>query len=97
EQGVAPPPPLSDAADGTSGLDSFAFHLFSEQAGLQASTVHFQNRLRAEPPEDVHERRHETGPSRLVAGPEARPVVAVEVLVEEDQVAPVRVLLELRR
>src|SRR5713226_5428606 len=35
------------------------------------------------------------GPARLVAGPQAGPVVAVEVLVEERQAAPVRVALEL--
>src|SRR5882724_6234345 len=34
-------------------------------------------------------------PARLVAGPEARPVVAMEVLVEERHVAPVRIALEL--
>src|SRR5713226_7147667 len=34
-------------------------------------------------------------PACLVAGPEARPVVAVEVLVEEQHVAPVRIALEL--
>ena len=32
-----------------------------------------------------------------MAGAEARTVVAVEVLVEEDQVAPMRILLELGR
>jgi hypothetical protein len=36
------------------------------------------------------------GPAGLVARPDACPVVAVEVLVEQDQVAPVRILLELR-
>src|SRR5437773_411577 len=39
--------------------------------------------------------RDEPRPSRLVARAEAGAVVAVEVLVEEDEVAPVRVLLEL--
>src|SRR5262245_21679731 len=43
----------------------------------------------------VDQRRHQTGPAGLVAGAEAGAVVAVEVLVKEDQVAPVRVALEL--
>src|SRR5262249_4494102 len=37
----------------------------------------------------------EPRPAGLVAGPDARPVVAVEVLVEEDQVAPVWIALVL--
>ena len=37
----------------------------------------------------------EAGPPGLVAGAEAGAVVAVEVLVEQDQVAPVRIVLEL--
>ena len=40
---------------------------------------------------------HEPGPAGLVAGAQPRPVVAVEVLVEEDVVAPVRIGLELLR
>src|SRR5712691_8140643 len=36
-------------------------------------------------------------PARLVAGPEARPVVAVKILVEERHAAPVRIALELLR
>src|SRR5262249_5017426 len=45
----------------------------------------------------VDERRHQRRPAGLVAGAEAGAVVAVEGLVEQDQVAPVRVLLELPR
>src|SRR5499426_3743748 len=37
---------------------------------------------------------HEPGPAGLVAGADASAVVTVEVLVEEDEVAPVRVALE---
>src|SRR5262249_43281281 len=47
--------------------------------------------------EQLQEAGDAPGPAGLVAGAEARPVVAVEVLVEQDQVAPVRVLLELPR
>ena len=45
----------------------------------------------------VNEDRHEPGPAGLVRGAQPLSVVAMEVLVEEDEIAPVRVLLELRR
>ena len=38
---------------------------------------------------------HDAGPARLVAGAEPGAVVAVEILVEQDVVAPVRIVLEL--
>src|SRR5215467_9021595 len=47
--------------------------------------------------EQVHGARDDPGPSGLMARPEAGTVVAVEVLVEEDEVAPVRILLEFAR
>src|SRR5262249_52543689 len=47
--------------------------------------------------EDVHDAGDAAGPPRLVAGADACAVVAVEVLVEQDQVTPVRVVLELAR
>src|SRR5436309_9342780 len=47
--------------------------------------------------EEMHDAGHDSGPARLVAGAEAGAVVAVEVLVEQDAVAPVRVLQELPR
>src|SRR5262249_13102524 len=37
---------------------------------------------------------HEPRPARLVAGPDARPVVPVEVLVEEEEVLPVGIAVE---
>src|SRR5574341_87759 len=43
----------------------------------------------------LEELGHETRPAGLVAGADPGPVVAVEVLVEEDQVLPVGVGLEL--
>src|SRR2546427_9524547 len=43
----------------------------------------------------VDEGRHERGPARLVRCPQALAGVRVEVLVEQDQVAPVRIVLEL--
>src|SRR6267142_1545009 len=45
--------------------------------------------------EQVHGARDDAGPSGLMARPEPRAVVAVEVFIEQDEVAPVRVLLEL--
>src|SRR5256885_17164925 len=38
---------------------------------------------------------HEAGPSGLVRGAQPLPRAAVEVFVEQDQIAPVRVVLEL--
>jgi hypothetical protein len=45
----------------------------------------------------MHEAGDDPGPAGLMAGTQAGPVVAVEVLVEQDEVAPVRVFLELLR
>src|SRR5262249_46362176 len=45
--------------------------------------------------EEMHHTRNHTGPSGLMAGAEPSPVIAVEILVEENEVTPVRVLLEL--
>ena len=38
---------------------------------------------------------HEPGPAGLMAGTEARAIIAVEVLVKEDVIAPVGIALEL--
>jgi hypothetical protein len=43
----------------------------------------------------MHASRDDAGPTGLVARAEAGPVVTVEIFVEQDQIAPVRVLLEL--
>jgi len=51
--------------------------------------------LRIEKSKELDYFRHDTGPARLVAGAKAGAVVAVEILVEQDMVAPVRVVLEL--
>src|SRR5262245_45070485 len=45
--------------------------------------------------EQVHGTGDDAGPSRLVARTEPGAVVAVEVLVEQHEIAPVRILLEL--
>src|SRR5262245_9735411 len=45
--------------------------------------------------EQVHAARDDAGPAGLVARAEAGAVVAVEVLVEQEEIPPMRVLLEL--
>ena len=74
-----------------------AAHLLADDAGLELPLGRLQRVLGRHAPEGIQKTRDEPGPARLVTGPEAGADVAVEVLVEEDQVAPVRVVLELRR
>ena len=38
---------------------------------------------------------HQGGPAGLMAGTDARTIIAVEILVERNQVAPVRIVLKL--
>src|SRR3974390_2085211 len=45
--------------------------------------------------EHVHDARDDSGPAGLMARAEAGAIVAVEILIEEEVVAPVRILLEL--
>src|SRR3954470_7239040 len=45
----------------------------------------------------MHQPRDDSRPPGLMARPETRAVVAVEVLVEQEQIAPVRIGLKLRR
>src|SRR5262245_52910081 len=59
--------------------------------------AHLEHLLARGRREQVHHAGDDAGPPGLMARPQARPIVAVEVLVEEDQVPPVRVLLELCR
>src|SRR5215203_962429 len=51
--------------------------------------------LRFETAEQIEEHRGQTCPPGLMAGAQPRSVVTLEELIEEDQVAPVRILLEL--
>src|SRR3982751_6786491 len=60
--------------------------------GALAELEHLAGRSRGE---QVHEPRDDARPSGLVARAEARAVVAVEVLVEQNQIPPVRIGLEL--
>src|SRR5262249_17352833 len=47
--------------------------------------------------EQMHASRDHPGPSGLVTRAEAGAIVTMEVLVEQDEIAPVRVILELWR
>ena len=51
--------------------------------------------LGIEMPKDFDQRRHQPGPSGLMAGADACAVVAVEIFVEQKIVPPIRVALEL--
>src|SRR6476661_9002787 len=74
--------------------DALAAHLGARELRVQSFALHFEHRLRVDTSEQVDQRGNHAGPTGLVAGAQARSVVAVEVLVEEDQVAPVRILLK---
>src|SRR5262249_27865327 len=53
--------------------------------------------VRVDRVEERDQRRDNSGPPGLMARTEPRAVVAVEILVEQQQIAPVRVVLERRR
>ena len=57
--------------------------------------AHFQRALGIQDAVELDELGDESGPARLVTGAQPGAVVAVEVLVEEDVVAPMRIGLEL--
>ena len=64
------------------------------EIGLLAA---FEHLLRRDGREEMHGPGDDPGPAGLVAGAEAGAVVAVEVFVEQEAIAPVRVVLELLR
>jgi hypothetical protein len=66
-------------------------HLYD--AGHLAELEELLGRARRE---QMHRSGDDAGPTGLMAGAEAGPVVAVEVLVEQDEVAPVRIFLNFR-
>ena len=74
----------------------FPAHLLPDEARLEPFLRRQQHVGCVDAAEEVQQAGDDSRPTGLVAGPEAGPVVPVEVLVEEDQVTPVRVLLELR-
>src|SRR4051812_32129299 len=74
--------------------DALAAHLGARELRVQSFALHFEHGLRVDTPEQVDQRGNHSGPTGLVAGAQARSVVGVEVLVEQDQVAPMRILLK---
>src|SRR4029450_5089457 len=52
--------------------------------------------FRLHAPEEIEESRNDACPPGLMARPEACAVIALEVLVKENEIAPVRIVLELR-
>ena len=65
------------------------------RAGRTLARVRAPRSLASTRPNRSRRASDQTGPPRLVAGAEPRAVVTVEVFVEEDQIAPVRIVLEL--
>src|SRR3954466_8020046 len=61
---------------------------------LEGLAPHLEHLLRGGRGKQVHEPRDDSGPAGLVAGAQPGAVVAVEVLVEQHVVAPVRIVLE---
>src|SRR5271166_1743687 len=55
----------------------------------------FQKGLGVEVPEDFDQGRHQPGPSGLMTGADTGAVIPVEILVEQQAVAPVGIALEL--
>ena len=62
---------------------------------MRGFLAEFEHLFRGAGGEHVHDAGDDPRPAGLVAGPEAGPVVAVEILVEQHEIAPVRVFLEL--
>src|ERR1700722_1770977 len=75
----------------------FSAYLFPDELGHHAPAIRFQHGFSVDPPEQVEQGGDKTCPARLVTGPEAGAVVTVKVFVKQDQVAPVRIVLEFFR
>src|SRR5262249_24463425 len=74
-----------------------ATHLrFGERFGIGLFAPR-ESAFRRDAREEVQGTGDDSGPAGLVAGAQASSVVAVEILVEQDAIAPVRILLEHRR
>src|SRR5947199_769567 len=69
--------------------------LLLDEAGPEPLLWRRERLFLADAREAVHEDGDDARPPGLMAGPETGSVISMEVLVEEDEVAPVRVLLEL--
>jgi hypothetical protein len=65
--------------------------------GLEIGLFADREMFRFEGCEQVHNPRDDSRPACLVVGPEPSPVVTMKILVEQQVVAPVRILLKLAR
>src|SRR6266542_1886711 len=72
----------------------FPTHLLPHQPVDDLFVFHLQV-FGFDTPEQVEKASDQTGPAGLVAGAEPGAVITVEVFVEKDQIAPVRILLKL--
>jgi len=81
----APPQPSSLSFLGCSRLDFRYCGRFAHLEELRSRACR----------EHMHAPRHDAGPSGLMTRAQAGAVVAVKILVEQDEVAPMRVFLEL--
>src|SRR5262249_18490814 len=70
-------------------------HLLAEHALHQVLLFGLEDGLGVHAAEDVQEHGDGPRPTGLMTGSKSGTVVAVEVFVEEDEIAPVRILLEL--
>ena len=82
--------PRASRAVATGAIDSPV----TRRNGLENGRSRSSTSLGVEVAEELDQRGDEPGPPRLVRRAESGAVVAVEVLVEQDQVAPVRIVLE---
>ena len=70
-------------------------HLFPHEARLESLLRSFHEPLLIEATENIEQESNESGPPSLVTGAQPGAVVAMEVLVKEDMIAPMRIFLEL--
>src|SRR5688572_14090858 len=74
----------------------FSTDLLPHNPGEHVPAFGLKQGLSIDTPKQVEQGRDQTRPSRLVAGPEPRAVVAVKIFEKQDQIAPVRIVLKLR-
>src|SRR5262245_4844849 len=63
-------------------------HLLADDFRHDFPAVRFEKRVRVDARKEIHERSDEAGPSGLMARAEPGAVVALEILVEQDEVTP---------
>src|SRR5882672_2642066 len=75
----------------------FSADLLLDELGEHSPAFGFQQGHGVETTEYVQDKCRQTRPSRLVAGSQPGAVVTVKIFVEQDQIAPMRIFLELGR